>query len=842
MATSIQPEYLKVRVMPLKPSNDGGKPLWLPGDLDVDVSTKNNIHQLGKNLFVILLEVIPSNDGIFLTEKLYGYDIIFKFKPEVIVIDDKTVLSKKESESEISFATFYNKNSNYSYAGLEFPVFVIPDQNKPNSRILYGSCRKTHGPGSDALNAADALLEESWTAYAKNSKLRIPDFSLFHLGDQIYADDLHEEVFNAVRELSLWLMGYDETIPEYKDIEEITIEDLKKFLENYLQGAKHYDPQDGKYKDYDLNELNTLTHINYNNSDKRKNVILFLKEYYSTNYELRKEIKSVINVGATSFLQGKWTVSTLIDFLDGRAGNLRSLSLIDLNEILPRAYLLKDLETIKTKVYERGFNERKGFVRKNSSISSIDESHLLTFGEFAALYIIHWSDMDFVKELTPESIKKNKYFQDFKRNSLLPGTTQYAIDEAYKMEKGANLEGIISGNKKIKRLFANVPSYMIFDDHDVTDDWNCDEVWRYRVENSKTGKRMVSNALAAYWAFQGWGNDPDTFAGDKSGGKLVNAITEYLQHPLGDQWWQDDSEKAKKYEDALWGFDDWAFIAPTNPIAVFLDNRTMRHGKEEMNYSPQYENNNNTKKIKAVRLMSPKAFEKIESLLKSSNYQKDTPIIFCAPAPIIGWGFSRKLQLLFVDGSFNKKFTVVTKGKFRKPGRYEHDWEQWCNSPRGKYEFFNFIDLKIQPSHIFILSGEVHYGFRAAVNIYSELTKRNYEIQQLTSSALKNNTLDTQGKINHLAYFTFIDTKDAEYKNIDESYPFPDSPSNTPFHFKLNGKLIKYSHIIDKDSWVIPYNNIGLVEFRKMDRLYCLNLFLYSAYYNAPIIKSKSIS
>jgi phosphodiesterase/alkaline phosphatase D-like protein len=57
-------------------------------------------------------------------------------------------------------------------------------------------------------------------------------------------------------------------------------------------------------------------------------------------------------------------------------------------------------------------------------------------------------------------------------------------------------------------VLANVPTYMIFDDHDVTDDWNLTARWRHRVHASPAGRRIVANALAAYWAFQGWGNDP----------------------------------------------------------------------------------------------------------------------------------------------------------------------------------------------------------------------------------------------------------------------------------------------------------------------------------------------
>lgn len=825
-ATSIQPKDVEVfiynltRKNPLNSEYSFEETGWQVVGR-VNTSTKYNVHQLGGKLFVILLEVTPEH-GNFSEETIYGYDTFFEFNDsDKVILNEKDFGAKKGGAKKIFFIETLNQEHKYTYARLPYPVIVIPNQNKPNSRILYGSCRKTHGPGSDALNAASGLLEESWLAYERywnkfdswnqpsSKEPRIPDFSLFHLGDQIYADDLHEEVFKAMRELADSLMGYDETIPAYNNIEELTFQDLINFLDNYLKGIKGYNIED----------LNLLTQVAYTHRNKRRNIILFLENYYST-YISNKKKRLDFDKLPDSFLRGK---ISLREFIDGLV-KLTDINntLIDLNEILPREYLLKSLKTIKTEVKNIGFKDRKSFVRNNSSISTVDAGHLLSFGEFAALYLLNWGgfevfdkDSDTAQKLShSHNVLFKTYYDDYK----------------------ANLEGTIYGNQQIKRLFANVPSYMIFDDHDVTDDWNCDEVWRNRVEKSVMGKRMVSNALAAYWAFQGWGNNPDTF----SDGKLINAITEYLQSPLGSQGRQEDSEKAKKYDKSLWEFADWAFIAPTNPIAVFLDNRTMRHGKEDMNYYPQL---NNNRKYKAVRLMSPNAFEKIESLLKSSNYKKDTPIIFCAPTPIIGSELAHKLQILLVNGSGNKKFLAITKNNFKNPGRYEHDWEQWWSSPRGKYEFFNFIDGKIQPSHIFILSGEVHYGFHAVADLYSELTRRSYHIQQLTSSALKNNTRAQADEINKLALVAIsLDTGEEKYRIIDETYPFPDSPPESPFHFKLIGKLKEYSHIIDKDSLLIPHNNIGFIEFLEKDRLYFLNLFLHSAYYGAPIVKSRSLN
>jgi hypothetical protein len=61
---------------------------------------------------------------------------------------------------------------------------------------------------------------------------------------------------------------------------------------------------------------------------------------------------------------------------------------------------------------------------------------------------------------------------------------------------------------KVRRTLANVPTYMIMDDHDATDDWNLNPIWVDRVNNTTFGRAILRNALASYTLFQDWGNDP----------------------------------------------------------------------------------------------------------------------------------------------------------------------------------------------------------------------------------------------------------------------------------------------------------------------------------------------
>lgn len=62
----------------------------------------------------------------------------------------------------------------------------------------------------------------------------------------------------------------------------------------------------------------------------------------------------------------------------------------------------------------------------------------------------------------------------------------------------------------VRALLAHVPTFLIFDDHEVTDDWNFDVTWIRLLHNPKDGYNMwpktLTDALAAYFVYQGYGN------------------------------------------------------------------------------------------------------------------------------------------------------------------------------------------------------------------------------------------------------------------------------------------------------------------------------------------------
>ena len=58
----------------------------------------------------------------------------------------------------------------------------------------------------------------------------------------------------------------------------------------------------------------------------------------------------------------------------------------------------------------------------------------------------------------------------------------------------------------IRWLLSTVPSTMIFDDHDVNDDWNISESWREEMRTLPWWEQRITGAFMAYWLYQHLGN------------------------------------------------------------------------------------------------------------------------------------------------------------------------------------------------------------------------------------------------------------------------------------------------------------------------------------------------
>jgi hypothetical protein len=143
------------------------------------------------------------------------------------------------------------------------------------------------------------------------------------------------------------------------------------------------------------------------------------------------------------------------------------------------------------------------------------KSHLLRFGEFAAMYLFAWSPA-----LWPETLP------DTATIGSASGARSVAVESKRLAAFGATLTAV-------RRALANVPSYMVFDDHEVTDDWLMNRRWvgsatgkrpRGGALASPLARRMLQNALLAYALFQAWGSTPEQFASHGAVGEPGRAL------------------------------------------------------------------------------------------------------------------------------------------------------------------------------------------------------------------------------------------------------------------------------------------------------------------------------
>ena len=68
----------------------------------------------------------------------------------------------------------------------------------------------------------------------------------------------------------------------------------------------------------------------------------------------------------------------------------------------------------------------------------------------------------------------------------------------------------------VRWLLSTIPSSMIFDDHDIADDWNTSALWRREMQQTSWWQERVVGGLSSYWVYQHIGNlSPKTLADDE---------------------------------------------------------------------------------------------------------------------------------------------------------------------------------------------------------------------------------------------------------------------------------------------------------------------------------------
>jgi hypothetical protein len=377
--------------------------------------------------------------------------------------------------------------------------------------------------------------------------------------------------------------------------------------------------------------------------------------------------------------------------------------------------------------------ELGGFTAGFQGKAELAKSHLFGLGEYCASYLFSWSQVLWTEIPAGQVIHR-------KRKAI----------KSWNQEVKA-LKALEHTLWRVRRSLANVPTYMIFDDHDISDDWYLNREWCERVLGRALGRRTVQNGLLAYALFQAWGNTPEQFEPGQPGAELLQAaevwsasrgtnraietsIAHYLGLPDNDpstglpMFCQDGNTLIlDRHPSAL----TWDYTVRGNLHEVIvLDTRTWRgYPINEADEAPPM-------------LLSQTAFDRqLRQPIQQTDRQNQTG--------------QTTIQATLVIAPTN---LVSLKAI---------DWVQHLNLKQGKvfgndvgdawninkYAFSKLLKtLFEQRDRIVILSGDIHYGSAVSLHYWAQKTSESsatvteipHVLVQLTSSAIKNTELKTR--------------------------------------------------------------------------------------------------
>lgn len=314
-------------------------------------------------------------------------------------------------------------------------------------------------------------------------------------------------------------------------------------------------------------------------------------------------------------------------------------------------------------------------------------NHLISFAEVIAMYLLVWSP-ELWQQVTFDASQISQKHQQ-----------RYQEEQQY-------IEEFASGLTSVRRALAHISTYMIHDDHDITDDWNLTREWEEIAYGHPFSKRIIGNALAGYWLCQGWGNQPEVFD------QIYTQASECFS-----------SEKMNNIDpliDTLLHFNQWHYSVDTQPKLVVLDTRTQRWRSEK----------------KANRPSGLMDWESLTDLQQTLFDQE--AVILVSPAPIFGVKLIEVIQSIFTFFGF--ALTV--------------DAENWMAHKGSASVILNIFKHSKTPPNFIILSGDVHYSF--VYDISLKHSKHSPHITQITCSGIKNQfpekLLNVLAKCNHYLY------------------------------------------------------------------------------------------
>ncbi len=601
----------------------------------------------------------------------------------------------------------------------QLPSVLTAPEKLEDLRIAHGSCRKPHGKGRDGLAILSTVMSPDFIEPDRIHDPRSRPHCLFHTGDQIYADDCNDFMIQHYTDAGNFLLERVEELPFPK------------------LPDQDYSLQVDKDENYVWIEATAAA---------------FAPGRRATNFysgltgDEGNHLFSLAEFCAAYIFQ--WSDVLWLEKFLNPATQKNEFRLINLPSA---ANLFKDRvnDTKETRTY------LQGLVKKGEE------------GEGTAEVPANWDTLTNDQRAFALTPAPTDPILIASMNRYVTGRERATPDDAPRQKE--RVAEFRNGLKAVRRVMANTPSIMCFDDHDITDDWYLTGGWTKRVLANRLGETIVRNGLLAFALFQAWGNDPkawaDTTPNNNARNKLLTDIPLLVAafKPLttGSDIVSTSMPAGYKplianFHYAL-GFADfdkppvkWHCSLKIGPTKAFvLDTRTRRDFADGLDFPPN--------------LLRKSA---LTEQLPGNAMPFGTELAFIiSGAPVLGLAVMESITQPFasriaeVKASMNDHFDVKRRRRINtsargvgNTGSEAMDVEHWSIHEAG---FQALLKRCATFKKVIFLAGDVHYGITSEMDYWVKGEPEAARFVQMVSSSLKN--IKPEGQLMGLLPAAFVE-------------------------------------------------------------------------------------
>jgi phosphodiesterase/alkaline phosphatase D-like protein len=249
----------------------------------------------------------------------------------------------------------------------------------------------------------------------------------------------------------------------------------------------------------------------------------------------------------------------------------------------------------------------------------------------------------------------------------------------------------------IKKLFANVPVFMLPDDHSIANGWNITGSWMQQALGDQDWRTALRGGLMAYWLYQGWGNVDEAAA-------IAHPVLKLIEHAHVGDAIQDLSKRIDQQLDRTISAPVY-FTVPSEPPIIAIDARTDREFA-----APVEVRGDNGARLTAHthpddRMLGPEQVAWLERQLA----RHDTPIVACS-LPLFQTLIGDRLLAQTRVPVSEQPFTITKQSQLDGHEAFvrENDAETWFAFPDSTYELLRLFSTR---KTVYFLAGDVHYSY-----------------------------------------------------------------------------------------------------------------------------------